>query len=205
MSVSEIRSLFDANPNYIYLVLLIFLFFGFIIWLFVHFLLKNKETNKIKKIVKEIAADFIQDAALPDGLEGFIFVDYMILTPTGILVVDVQNYNGFLFGGEAVDEWTQMIDHQSYKFNNPIPVNQHHVQSVLTHTGDVPVQGRIVFTSLGKFPKGIPEGVSTASSFKNDVSFTVVGNAVPEIYQQTWNRLLAIVKESNQKLAAQNK
>lgn len=204
MLVSEIKNLFYANPNYIYLVLLVFLFFGFIIWLFARVLQKNKETNKIRKIVKEMGADFIQDAALPDGLEGFVFIDYMILTPSGILVVDVQNYNGFLFGGEAVDEWTQMIGHQSYKFNNPIPVNQHHVQSVLTHAGDVPVHGRIVFTSLGNFPKGIPVGVSTAGSFKEDVAVNVVGSSIPEIYRQTWNNLLAIVKESNKKVASQS-
>ncbi len=206
MSVSEIKSLIDANPNYIYLVALLFVFFCFIIWLFVHILGKNKETNKIKKIVKEMGVDFIQDAALPDGLEGFVFIDYLILTPAGILVVDVQNYNGFLFGGAAVNEWTQMIGHQSYKFNNPIPVNQHHVQSVLTHADDVPVRGRIVFTSLGNFPKGIPAGVSTAGSFKEDVAFAfnAVGNSIPEIYRQTWTNLLAIVKESNKKVVSQN-
>jgi len=204
MSVIEIKNLFDTNPNFIYWVPLVFLFICLIFWLVARLLFKNKESNKIKRIVKEIAADYVQDAALPDGLEGFVFIDFLVLTPTGILVIDVQNYNGFLFGGEAVDEWTQMIGHQSYKFKNPIPINQHHVHSVTTHAGDVPVQGRIVFTSLGNFPKGIPDGVSTTGNFKNDVSISVVGNSVPELYQQAWIKILAIVKKSKKKLTAQN-
>jgi len=200
MSFNEIKSLFDENPGLIYLVPVVFLVFCTLLWLSVRSVQKNKDTNKIRIIIKNISTNYVKDIALPDGLGGYVFIDYMILTPTGILVVNVQNYTGFIFGGENIDDWTQMIGRKSYKFKNPLSIIQHHIQSVKTHSGTVPVQGRIVFSSAGEFPKGIPKGVSTADSFKEDVSFVVVGSSVPELFQQTWKDILAIVKDSNKKI-----
>ena len=205
MSVSELKDIYNTNPEYFYIAIGVFVALCGLLWVIIKFINKDAENKKIKKVLKSIGTDFVQNVAIPDGLEGFVFFDYMVLTPTGILVVDVQNYNGYLFGGETVDDWTQMIGRKSYKFKNPLPRNEHHVQSVKEHTGDVPVQGRIVFTSMGKFPKGIPKGVSTTGSLKDDVSFSVVGNAIPEIFQKTWNELLAIVNEANQKVSLQRK
>ena len=205
MSVSELKDIYNTNPEYFYIAIGVFVVLCGLLWIIIKFVNKDSENKKIKKIIKSIGADFVQNVAIPDGLEGFIFFDYMVLTPTGILVVDVQNYNGYIFGGETINEWTQMIGRKSYKFRNPLPGNQNHVLSVKEHAGDVPVQGRIVFTSMGEFPKGIPKGVSTTGSLKEDVSFSVVGNAVPEIYQKTWNELLAMVKKANQQVSSQKK
>ncbi len=205
MSVEEIKNLLDSNPNYIYFIPVIFLGFCLIFWLIARLLQKNKETNKIKKIIKEIGAKYIQNASLPDGVDGFIFIDFLLLTPTGILVVDVLNLNGFLFGGDAVDEWTQMIGHKSYKFNNPLPINQQHILAVSAQVGDVPVYGRVVFTSLGNFPKGIPDGVSPANNFQKDVNISVTETVIPELYLKAWNDLHIVIKESKKKLASKNK
>jgi len=205
MSVEEIKSLLDSNPNYIYFIPVIFLGFCLVFWLIARLLQKNKETNKIKKIIKEFGVKYIQNASLPDGVDGFIFIDFLLLTSKGILVVDVLNLNGFLFGGDAVDEWTQMIGHKSYKFNNPLPINQQHILAVSAQIADVPVYGRVVFTSLGNFPKGIPDGVSPANSFQKDMNISATENAIPESFQKTWNDLHLVIKESKKKLASKNK
>lgn len=206
MSISEIKSLLNIDSIYIYLSPVIFLVCCVIIWLFVRFLLKDNESSRIKKIIKDISIDYVKNAvlpaAVPDDVNDYVFIDYIALTSAGILVISAQDYKGFLFGGEQTNEWTQMIGHKSYRFNNPLPIIEHHVQSIKNFTGGVPIHSRIVFSSLGEFPKGIPEGVSTANNFKQDVESIVVGNSVSESFRETWDDLLAVVKESNKKCIA---
>lgn len=199
MSVSELRNLIETSPEYA--AIAAFILAVIIVWIIIRYINKESGNKKITKIIKKMATGYVQNIAIPDGLEGYVFIDYLVLTPTGILVINVQDYNGFLFGGENINEWTQMIGHKSYKFKNPLPQVEHHVQSVKLHVDDVPVRGRIVFSSAGEFPKGIPQGVSTIGSLKEDVSFTVVGNAVPEIYLYTWKKLLELAKSSSNKVS----
>ena len=200
MSFDNFLNKINTNPEFAFIVYSVAIFVVLVLVVVLFIVRRNADKHNIKSIIKDIGNDFIQDVALPDGMDGYVFVDYLVLTPTGILVVDVENYNGFLFGGDHIDEWTQMIGHKSYKFKNPLPHHQQNVQSVISHTGTVPVQGRLVFTSEGSFPKGIPDGVSTAGSLKQDVSKSVVGNSIPAIFQEVWKELGIKSLESNQQL-----
>jgi hypothetical protein len=45
--------------------------------------------------------------------------------------------------------------------------------------------------------------VSTAETFKEDVSTVVVGNSIPAIFQEIWKELLVKSREAAQQLAKQ--
>lgn len=152
---------------------------------------KTADERQAVKTIKGITATFLHNILVPDSLDGAIHVDFMLLTPGGILVLDVYRFTGLLFGGEQIDHWTQIIGDKSFKFNNPLRENYARVQAVRALVPGVPVQGRVVYSSAGKFPRRIPEGVSMIETLQDDVAHVYAGKEIPAEILTAWDRLAA--------------
>ncbi len=81
---------------------------------------RTVEYRTIKRIVKGWKGQFLNNVVLHDGIDSYIFIDYLIKLPNLILVINTYNYEGYLFGGESVDQWAQLARYKSYKFDNPL-------------------------------------------------------------------------------------
>lgn len=149
----------------------------------------TREERKIKRTMLKVSYQLMPNVELPDEVEGSVHIDYLVLTPGGIVVMDVQNYRGILFGAENIDYWTQLVGHKSYKFDNPLPYNQVRVQSVKARVPDVHVEGRVVFSSAGSFPKGIPPGVSVVDDLQKDLAHLFGSEEVPASLKGAWDAL----------------
>ena len=75
----------------------------------------------------------------------------------GVVVIDLRDVKGNIFGGDQMAEWTVMDGAQRFTFTNPQSALYDRIAAVKAIAGDVPVEGRIVFTRRGKFPKGLPK------------------------------------------------
>jgi hypothetical protein len=106
--------------------------------------------------VTAIAVDYVQDMLVPDGNGGVLHVDFALLTPRGIVLVDLRDVAGNVFGSDQMAEWTLMDGAQRYTFPNPLNLLYDRVAAVRAVAGNVPVEGRIVFTQRAAFPKGLP-------------------------------------------------
>ena len=170
---------------------------------------KNKHQRHAHKVVDALGVKYLRDVALPDGIDGLVFMDYLLLVPGGFVVVDTQHIAGHLFGGETVDQWSQVINNKTYKFTNPLYANQSACQAVqwnLQHNAemeslpaDIPwqIQGWVTFSSAGNFPKGIPAQVSMIDELKDKLSPLLNDEgadsaAVDEDLQHAWNVLQKI-------------
>lgn len=162
---------------------------GLMIWL--RWRRKTADERRVLKAVKAMSRTYLRDLIIPDGLDGFLAIDYLLLTPGGVLVLDVQNYGGVLFGGERIDQWTQMVGHRSYKFDNPLRQNISRVQAVKALIPDVPVKGRVVFGNNGSFPKGVPAGVSMLGGLKEDLASLFSDEQIPESWLAAWEQVVA--------------
>ena len=136
---------------------------------------------------------------VPDGMGGFIHIDHLLLTPRGILVLDTRRVAGLIFGGDQMSDWTVMGRGHRYTFDNPQPALYDRIAAVKAMVGEVPVEGRLLFSNVGKFTKGIPKWVVMLDGI--EVEFPVVdrGNqtfARREQYQEAWNRLTAQLRPS---------
>ncbi len=150
------------------------------------------EQRKIKRVVMKTAVQFMPNIELPDEVAGAVHVDYLMLTPGGIIVIDVLNCRGILFGGEKIDMWSQLVGRKSYKFENPLPHNQSRVQTIkFLLDPKVPVAGRVVFSSAGTFAKGVPEGVSMIDTLQHDLAHFTVNSEVPQLVKDAWEKLRA--------------
>lgn len=152
---------------------------------------RDAEQRRIAKLIKSLNTNYLKNAAFPDGLDGYLFVDYLVLTPSGFMVLDLQDYSGFIFGAANIDQWTQMVRRRGFKFENPLHQNAWRVQAVQTLVQDATVLGRVVFSSVSQFPKGVPEGVSHVSTLTADLAPLFENKAVSDALRISWNQLVA--------------
>lgn len=150
---------------------------------------RDAEQRRVAKIIKALNIPALKNVAFPDGMESYVFVDYVLLTPAGIVVLDVQDYNGFIFGGPNIDQWTQMVRQRGYKFENPLHQNAWRLQIIRSFVKDAPLIGKVVFSSVSQFPKGIPEGVLHVSTLSEDLAQLVDNKEVPDIVRKAWEKL----------------
>jgi hypothetical protein len=149
--------------------------------------------------LERVALAAAHQVLVPDGMGGFIHIDHILLTPRGILVLDTRRVTGLIFGGDQMSDWTVMGRGHRYTFDNPQPALYDRIAAVKALVGDVPVEGRLLFSNVGKFTKGIPKWVVMLDGI--EMEFPVVDRgrdafANSEQHADTWSRLLAQLRHS---------
>jgi hypothetical protein len=146
-----------------------------------------------------IAYEAAHQVLVPDGMGGSIHVDHLLLTPRGILVLDTRRVAGLIFGGDQMSDWTVMARGRRYTFDNPQPALYDRIAAVKALVGEFPVEGRLVFSNLGKFTKGMPKYVLMLDGI--EVEFPVVdgdlsGTGALPNSADVWARLTAQLRPS---------
>ena len=151
------------------------------------------------KRLERISLQAVHQVEVPDGMGGFIHIDHLLLTPRGVLVLDTRRIAGLIFGGDQMSDWTVMGRGRRYTFDNPQPALYDRIAAVKALVGDVPVEGRLLFSNVGKFTKGIPKWVLMLDGI--EVEFPVVDRGMkssPAFAQlaDAWKRLVAQLQPS---------
>jgi hypothetical protein len=160
---------------------------------------RRARRKSLLRRLDRIASAAVHQVLVPDGMGGCIHIDHILLTPRGILVLDTRRVAGLVFGGDQMSDWTVMGRGHRYTFDNPQPALYDRIAAVKAIVGDVPVEGRLLFSNVGKFTKGIPKWVVMLDGI--EVEFPAFDSrnlefAVPEQYQDGWNRLAAQLRPS---------
>jgi hypothetical protein len=100
--------------------------------------------------------DHVRDVLVPDGQGGSLHVDFLLLTVRGVVIIDLRDIAGNIFGGDQMNAWTVMNRSQRYTFVNPQTGLYDRIAAVRALAQNLPVEGRVVFTSRARFPKGLP-------------------------------------------------
>lgn len=77
-------------------------------------------------------------------------IDIVVPTKVGILVFEVKDYSGWIFGNGGHEQWTQVLAYgrEKYHFYNPIRQNASHIRFLrkeLNLSNDIPIFSIIVF------------------------------------------------------------
>ncbi len=160
--------------------------------------LRRARRRALLSRLERIAFEAVHQVLVPDGMGGFIHIDHLLLTPRCVLVLDTRRVAGLIFGGDQMSDWTVM-GRRRYTFDNPQPALYDRIAAVKALVGDVPVEGRLVFSNVGKFTKGIPKYVLMLDGI--EVQFPVVDRNIkssPVFAKSTaaWNDLLAQLRPS---------
>ncbi|MFK8028969.1 MAG: nuclease-related domain-containing protein [Gammaproteobacteria bacterium] len=136
--------------------------------LMVWWLRRSSFTRQLNRTIKKISSDSLNDIIVPDGLDGEIQLDYLLLTEKGILVLDIKHVNGRLYGGDNMDDWTVIDRGQRFTFTNPAGPLRERVIAIKTLLKDVPVSGRVVVLGDLKFATGVPDCVVSLSRLQDE-------------------------------------
>lgn len=178
---------------------LVSLIFTVVILMIMYVMLKtfrSKESFRyFPKIIQKISKIHMKSVLLPDAIDGSTYIDWLVLTPRGILVIVQKPYKGIIFSAENISHWTQVIDKRSYNFDNPLRQLELDVVTIKTMIPGVPVKGYVVFDRDSFFPKGKPKLVLTLNEVKQNISVFREGE-ISEKLLEAWKVLQSKLKES---------
>ncbi|NNG13948.1 MAG: NERD domain-containing protein, partial [Gammaproteobacteria bacterium] len=162
--------------------------------LLVRYLRRTQHTRQVNKLIRDLSRSELHHILVPDAVDGEVWLDYLLLTDGGLLVLDIRDYTGNLFGGESINEWTQLIGVKSYKFNNPLLELPARIQAVQALVGDIPVTGQVVFTHRGQFQKGVPVGVCMVDEVYERLSGFLRPALPDEKLNEAWSTVKAAIQ-----------
>jgi len=144
------------------------------------------------------ASEHLIDSLVPDGMGGSFHVDYLLLTVRGVVVVDLRDVRGNIFGGDQMAEWTVIDGPRRFTFTNPQSALYDRIAAVKAVAGEVPVEGRIVFTRRGKFPKGLPKWTLMIDALRAEFPQSDFESPAESgtRFREGWQRLKGAVKPS---------
>ena len=184
-----------AQERVVYLVSGVILFLLIVYFLY-RFITRNQQGRKIKRILRKISKDMMSDIMLPDGLENLVHIDYILLRPDGLFVIDLKDYAGLLFGGEKTDQWAQVVGRKSYKFDNPLYQIENKVLAVKSLIPEANIEGLVVFTEAGEFPKGKPDSIYMLDALSKDMKPVARKADVSGLLATGWDKLNQLAQQA---------
>ena len=122
----------------------------------------------LEQALSVISFDRLEGLVIPNADEGEILVDYLLLTSQGLLILEVKDVQGAVFGGDKLQDWTVINDERRYTFSNPQPALYDRIAAVRQIVRQVPVTGRILFLDGAQFTKGTPGLVSNLTQLVSE-------------------------------------
>jgi hypothetical protein len=152
--------------------------------------LRQRRRRDIDRRLREACQGVLANFVIPDGNGEEIQVQYALLTARGILIVDIKDVEGHVFGSEAMQDWTVIADDRRFTFANPQPGLWDRVAAVKRLTPEVPVIGFVGFTGRARFTKGQPRSVTLLEPLLQDLEKEAAGTkAAGDGYLTAWERL----------------
>ena len=130
-----------------------------LIWLVIRG--RKGRARSLEQVLDTIAFERIEGLVVPNADEGEIQIDHLVLTAQGLLIVDVKDVSGAVFGSDKMQDWTVISENHRFTFANPQPALYDRIAAVRQIVRQVPVAGRILFLDGASFTKGVPGLVST--------------------------------------------
>jgi len=138
--------------------------------------------------------DYLRDVLVPDGQGSALHVDFLLLTARGVIVIDLRDIAGNIFGGDQMSAWTVMHRAQRYTFVNRQTGLYDRIAAVRALAQGLPVDGRIVFTARGRFPKGLPRHTLMLDSLPSE--FPVADRETMRSLLERWMPAWSAIKKS---------
>ncbi|MEL7297940.1 MAG: nuclease-related domain-containing protein [Pseudomonadota bacterium] len=129
---------------------------------------RGRRVSTIAKSIAAVSIDQLSDVVLPKADDGEIHIAHVLLTERGILVVDVRDISGIVFGSDKMRDWTIMQDGRRFTIPNPQEALLDRIAAVKLAVGKGAVDGCVIFSDAADFSKGRPSLVRTESDFRKE-------------------------------------
>ncbi len=165
----------------------------------VRVLRRRAAARRLHQGIIAASVEYLENVLVPDGMGAFLHADYLLLTSRGVVVIDLRDIRGNIFGGDQMTQWTVMNGAIRTTFQNPQHALYDRVAAVRSLAGDLPVEGRVLFTRRAKFPKGLPRWTLMVDSLRAEFPRVEADAArvLGEHFRQNWQALCAAVAPSS--------
>ena len=128
-----------------------------VLWLAWRFFLGRG--TPLERALADLSYERIEKLVIPSADEGEIQVDQLMLTSQGLLILEIKDVQGKVFGSDKMSDWTVIAQDRRFTFPNPQPALYDRIAAVKQIVREVPVAGRVLFLEGAEFTKGIPSMV----------------------------------------------
>jgi len=175
------------TQDYITIILgLIVLILAALLWRLIYRRKSEEPHAKFRKVSKAYLADFL----IPDGQGGEIHIDHAMLCARGIVIVDIKDVAGNIFGSDSMQDWTVITGKNRFTFANPQNGLFDRTAAVAHLLPDLPVNGYVAFTERGKFTKGLPGHVIGLNALIGELAEEAKSGAEAlDAYWPAWEKL----------------
>jgi hypothetical protein len=159
---------------------------------------RRQEQAAVLAAVTGGSYEYQRDVLVPDGQGGWVHIDFLLLTARGCVVIDLRDVIGNIFGGDQMTAWTLMHRGQRTTFANPQTSLYDRIAVVRALVSELPVEGRVLFSARGRFPKGLPRYTLMLESLIAEFprGDRQSGAELPAPWRADWQRLVAACKPS---------
>lgn len=166
------------------------------------------ERDLILKLLKNKIPqeDIFHDLYIKTNNNTFSQIDLVLITEVGIIVFEIKDYSGWIFGKGTDPQWTQVLAHgkQKYRFQNPITQNSNHITHLKTRLDQykhlpfysiIVFYGESVLKNINFVPRGtlivkstrIIEAIKTIIYENNSIEYTDKNDLVRILKEATVN------------------
>jgi hypothetical protein len=135
-------------------------------WLLVRY--RRGRPRTLETVLNRIAFERLEGLVIPKVDEGEIQIDHLVLTAQGLLIIDIKDVQGTVFGSDKMDQWTVISEDKRFTFNNPQPALYDRIAAVRQIVRQVPVAGKVVFLDGATFTKGVPGMVANLDELQDE-------------------------------------
>lgn len=147
----------------------------------------------LSKVLSDIAFERVDGLVIPSADDGEIQIDHLLLTAKGLLIIDIKDVKGAVFGSDKMQDWTVINQERRFTFANPQSALFDRIAAVRHIVRQVPVAGRILFLDGAEFTKGIPGHVCTLDQLLEEYCEQDKSAAKIKVgaFRQHWDALTA--------------
>jgi len=152
---------------------------------------QSRARRAIDNVISSVAYEELRNVLVPTGTGEHIHVNYLLLTQRGLLVLDLFDVAGMIFAGEKMEQWSVFGAKRHFTFTNPLPMLYDRMAAVRHFAGDVPVEGRILFSMRGEFPKGRPDVVLRLDALQDEFPVVERAGGAAAAFAPVWAQIKA--------------
>lgn len=159
-----------------------------------------RDARHVATRLRQVCDDMLSGVLLPDPELGQIHLGFVLFCRQGVIVVDVREARGHVFGSESMQEWTVLGAARRYTFANPLPALFDRVAAIRRLLPEMPVTGYVAFLPGAIFSKGQPPHVVMLDELVADIARRTVATdemGTRQLLHPLWERLKREVKQGS--------
>ena len=152
--------------------------------------------HRIRRLLRHGGCGMLERVAVEDALGGHVHFDFLVLTPGGVLALELRDYEGTVFGAETMEEWTQITTAGSFRFPNPLPALAAGRDALRVLRPGLEVDACVLFSPAGRFQGTPPPGVLDLAGLRARLPGRRGCRSLPEAWRVEWLRLKAMLRQA---------